>query len=271
MREWICNSCNDTEYITVPDWNRHGAIMAFSSRRGGKSQGPYSSLNLGLHVGDDPDLVIQNRSRYVKIFDRELGDIIACEQVHGNRVAVVNHKHRGLGAYCNSTAVQGCDALITATPGVILATFYADCIPIYFFDPVNRVVAIAHGGWKGTMSGIAGQTLKEMQKHFGCNPQDVQVFIGPGIEKCCFEIGSDLARKVNKQFASFGDIVYDDENRYYWDLKSSNQKLLEDIGVRPENILCCQLCTSCQEELFFSYRRDNGITGRMGALIGLQY
>jgi hypothetical protein len=197
--------------------------------------------------------------------------MVCCEQVHGNSVVVVGKKEQGRGALDYKTSLPGYDAMVCRTPGIMLTTFYADCIPIYLFDPDHRVVAIAHSGWKGTMGRIAVHTLRVMQKEFGCSPNNTEVFIGPGIGSCCFIIGGDLVKQVKKEFCGLEGILNYKLNKYTWDLPLTNRRMLEEEGVRPENIIDCRLCTSCNQEVFFSYRREEGKTGRMAAAIGLNY
>jgi YfiH family protein len=271
MPGFIWTNKNGMRYITIPHWAEQGVNIAFTTRLGGISQSPYNSLNLGLHVGDKPGDVIENRRRFLNLFSLTPEDMVCCEQVHGNSVVVVGKKEQGRGALDYKTSLPGYDAMVCRTPGIMLTTFYADCIPIYLFDPDHRVVAIAHSGWKGTMGRIAVHTLRVMQKEFGCSPNNTEVFIGPGIGSCCFIIGGDLVKQVKKEFCGLEGILNYKLNKYTWDLPLTNRRMLEEEGVRPENIIDCRLCTSCNQEVFFSYRREEGKTGRMAAAIGLNY
>lgn len=267
--EWI--NKNGMHYITLPCWAEQGVNIAFSTRLGGVSQSPYNTLNFGLHVGDRRDDVIENRRRFLNLFSLTPEDMVCCEQVHGNSVAIVGKDERGRGALDYNTSLPGYDAMVCRTPGIMLSTFYADCFPIYLFDPGQRVVAIAHSGWKGTMGQIAVQTLKVMQTEFGCSPENTEVFIGPGIGGCCFQIGQDLVKQVKEEFPGLNGILNYEFNKCTWDLPLTNRLMLQDNGVRPDNIIDCGLCTSCNPEVFFSYRQEEGITGRMAAAIGLNY
>lgn len=258
-------------YLTLPHWAEQGVSIAFSSRLGGVSQSPYNTLNFGLHVGDRRDDVIENRRRYLEMFSFTPEDMICCEQVHGNSVVIVGEEEKGRGALDYYTSLSGYDAMVCRTPGIMLSTFYADCIPVYLFDPRQRVVAIAHSGWKGTMGRIATQTLRVMQREFSCSPDNTEVFIGPGIGGCCFQIGEDLVKQVKEEFTGLNGILNYELNECTWDLQLTNRLILQEDGVRPENIIDCGLCTACNPEVFFSYRREQGKTGRMAAVIGLNY
>lgn len=260
---------DDLLYLNIPVWEEEGVCAAFSSRQGGKSAVPYDSLNLGLHVGDQAETVISNRQRFLHALQLDLDNVVCCQQVHGNQVAVVGDRHRGLGAYTLSTALADYDAMITKSPGLVLMSFYADCIPMFFFDPRQRVIGLAHAGWKGTMSRIAAAMVLSLKSEFGTDPADIQVFIGPGIDKCCFQIKEDLKAKVQREFTAVHDIIKKDERGYFWDLKATNRKILLDEGILPRHISSSKLCTGC-EARFFSYRREGGITGRMGAVLALR-
>ncbi len=269
MDKWFWEKYQQISYITIPDWLEQGVNIGFSTRQGGESQPPFNSLNMGLHVGDNQEAVIVNRQRFMRLFDIGMDRVVCCQQVHGSSVAYINGEQAGQGAENYDASLPGIDAMVTETPGIILATFYADCIPVFFFDPVKRAVAIAHSGWKGTMDRIVLNTVKTMMERFRCDPSDIEVFIGPGIGRCCFQIHPDLSEKVSKAFPEFDDIMYRN-SKIYWDLRLTNQKILIGAGINPIKIIDCGLCTSCRTDLFFSHRKENGKTGRMMAAIGLQ-
>lgn len=267
---WEWAKSGDIDYISVPAWSRQGVKACFTSRSGGCSQLPYQSLNLGLHVGDQYDRVIANRQDMVEAFGSSINDMVCCQQVHGSEVIRVNEDMSGSGSEIYDTALPGYDAMICNTPGLLLATFYADCFPVFFFDPVKRAVGLAHSGWKGVMGHIAVRTVKAMEQHFNSRPEDIQVLIGPGIQRCCFEIGSDLADKVRQEFSSFTNIIYSTGDAYCWDLPETIRQDLNQSGINLGNLISCDLCSSCRTNLFFSYRKEGGVTGRMAAVIGLE-
>lgn len=272
MNDWQLYKQQGLEYFSIAGWLQAGVDMAFSTRRGGVSEEPFQSLNLGLHVEDKQEQVLANRTLFLQAFGAELGQAVCCQQVHGDRVLQVSKADSGSGAFQYAQAMPDCDAMITNEAGVYLLTFYADCQPIYFFDPIHRAVGMAHSGWKGTMSRIAVKTLFAMQSSFASKCEDIYVAIGPGIASCCFEIAEDLAHKVSLAFSDFHDIInHKEASGIYWDLPETIRQSLIKQGVIPDHISSAGLCTSCHPESFFSYRRDQGKTGRMGALIGLKY
>lgn len=272
MEQWNWFKRDEIQFISLEEWLKEGVDIAFSARQGGVSEGVYDSLNMGLHVGDQEIRVLENRRRYLGIFNANLNDVVCCQQVHGYKVARVEISDRGKGARRLSDALIECDAMITNSPGIYLLSFYADCVPVYFYDRVNRVVGMAHCGWKGTMGRIAAKTVDAMQREYNSFAADIQIFIGPGIGPCCFEIQPDLASKVNAEFNSLHDIIItNDKSSFTWDLQETNRQLLIECGVNPSHISVCKLCTSCHTDHFYSYRKEKSDTGRMGAIIGLEY
>lgn len=267
---WEWSQRDSLSFLTLPDWEEIGVTAAFTTRNGGFSTGPFTSLNLGLHVGDNPELVIANRELVGKSLRFGLDRMVCCEQVHGREVAVVDSRHAGRGAFSLDDVLKGCDAMVTDCPNLFLTAFFADCYPLYFFDPVKRVIALAHSGWKGTALRIAAATLKVMTDEFGCRVTDVLAFIGPGIGPECFGVDAQRRSQVEGLFTFRDEIIYSyNENLFVWDLELTNRLILKESGIPEENIGSCRLCTSCNQDQFFSYRASGGRTGRMAAVLGL--
>lgn len=267
---WEWKQQNDLRYLILPEWNEQGVVTAFTTRTGGLSTGSFQSLNMGLHVGDEKDLVIANRSIVCHSLGFDLKQMVCCEQVHGNGVVVVDNQDAGRGSNSHSDSLPGYDAMITNCPGIFLTEFYADCIPLYFFDPEQRVIGLAHSGWKGTALRIADATIATMKNHFRCQLRDIQVFIGPGIGPECFYIDEQRRSLVERLFTFSNEIIYpNNENRYIWDLHLSNLLILKQSGIPEDNITAFHICTACNPDWFFSYRGSGGHTGRMSAVIGL--
>lgn len=272
MSEWQLYKQDDFTFLSLEHWQQAGVDMAFSTRWGGFSEAPFASCNLGLHVGDAADKVLRNRQRFLQIFQADLGQAVCCQQVHGDRVAAVGKAQLGQGAFIYEQSLLGYDAMITNEPGVFLLAFYADCLPVYLFDPVHRAIGLAHSGWKGTMDCIASKTLYAMKESYNSCSEDIYAAIGPGIGSCCFQISEDLAEKVDLCFSDFHDIIKRKETSgIYWDLADTIRQTLTRQGVHPARISSAGICTACHPENFFSYRREQGKTGRMGALLALTY
>lgn len=271
MDKWKWQNFNEIRYINIPTWEELGVDAIFTARDGGFSEKEFSSLNMALHVGDDKNLVVKNRTQVLKILDTTLDSMVCCKQVHGATVAVINKEEAGLGAYEFSSAINETDAMVTNVPDICLTTFYADCFPIFIFDPIKRVVGIAHSGWKGTMEQIGVKTIRVMQEEFDCKLNNIQVFIGPGINKCCFEVNAELAFRVKEKFGDFNNIISPRKEGFFWDLPNTNRQVLLKLGINDDHIIVSNLCTACNSDDFFSYRREKGKTGRMAAIIRLRY
>lgn len=257
-------------YISVPEWRARGFINAFSCRSGGCSPPPFDSLNLALNGSDSPAYVLENRRRLLAVLGLELPGVVCACQVHGSKVQVVEAPAIGAGALAAEAGLPDCDGLICARTGITLMSFSADCVLLQFIDPVRMVIASAHAGWKGTRQNIAAETVLGMAAHYNCRPSDLEVFIGPAIGPCCFAIGPEVAEQAQKTLpASEKTLVEERSGVIYWNLPLTNHEQLVEIGVLPQKIISPMLCTSCHPELFYSYRREKGFTGRMASLLNL--
>lgn len=247
----------------------HPVKAVVTTRAGGVSTGPYESLNLGLHVGDDPAAVVENRRRAAAALDLALEDLVFCEQSHGPNVVVVDDAHRGRGTVEQSTALSATDALVTDTPGLGLVVMVADCVPLVLFDPVTRTLATVHAGWGGTVSRITSATVDALRGR-GVDPADLLVGIGPAIPPERYEVGEDVAERAR---AGLGPIVDDvltprsAPGKYSFDLWASNRRLLLEAGVRPDHIEVMAEPTGADGP-FFSHRAANPC-GRFAALATL--
>lgn len=243
-----------------------------STRHGGVSQGAYDSLNLGLHVEDEKDAVLENRQRFCRMVGAEPQRTATCQQVHGDRVVRITAKDAGAGFADYAGAIPDTDALITNEPGLPLMLFFADCTPILLADPVNKAVGLAHGGWKGTVKSIAAKTVAAMAKEFGSNPAHMLAAIGPSIGSCCYQVGEGVAHQFREAFPEFAAEILEarPDGGIYLDLQLCNTRQLENAGLKRENIANAHTCTACNSKQFFSYRADNGKTGRIAAIIGVK-
>ena len=160
---------------------------------------------------------------------------------------------------------DGIDAMITKTPGICLMILQADCTPILFYDKNKRVIGAAHAGWKGTVSKIAKNTINAMTESYNSNPKDIIVGVGPSIGPCCYEVKSDVVRKVKDGLGSSEEIIIDRNGKYYLDLWKANRMQLLNSGIAEENIEVAKICTKCNQNIFFSARASKSTTGRFGA------
>lgn len=255
------------EYLELTEFFPLDFRAVFTCRRGGVSSGLYRSLNLGLHTTDSKEAVRINRKRLARLLNFRIGDFTAAEQVHGNLVYEVMEKDRGRGALNYENAIPGVDALLTDRPALPLILFFADCVPIFLCTPGKKVIAIAHAGWRGTLSGVVLQTLEKMKNIFGVELRRTFAAIGPYITREFYEVNKELAERFCQEFKEADNIVAFKSGSYYLDLGRANKFLLQRAGIREENIVISDYCTFSQRELFYSYRRDGKKTGRMAAVI----
>jgi YfiH family protein len=243
---------------------------AFSTRLGGVSRGSYAELNLSLHVEDEPHRVIENRRRFFKGLNMNLETWVSARQVHGDSIQVVTKQHAGRGLFDNESTLPGVDALITRDMDVTLVALFADCVPVFLVDPVERVIGMVHAGWKGTVNRISSKAVQTMERVFGSKADTCIALIGPSIGSCCYEIGMDVANKIKETFPDTSDILRLDETegKIFCDLQVANRISLESAGLLRENIHGSGLCTSCRTDVFYSYRKE-GTTGRLAGVIRL--
>lgn len=245
-----------------------GIIAGFTTRHGGCSEGPYATLNLGLHVGDDPRRVLANRGRLGEILDYDPRKAVCGAQVHGTRVAVVGEKEAGRGAVSVEDALPGIDGLVTVTPGLPLLAFYADCVPLFLYDPVRRAAALVHAGWRGTAGHIAEAAVAVMKEKCGCRPGDLWAVVGPSIGPCCYRVGNETAAAFGEDPVPYLEPA--DGGTWRLDLWEANRRQLLEAGLADGRIGVAGLCTACHRETFFSYRAGRGTTGRMAGLVMLE-
>lgn len=257
--------------MTIPSFTASGLVAhGYTSRLGGTSTEGYESLNLAFHVGDDPARVLANREKIAQAMGASLDRMVAANQTHGKKVHRVTAADAGRGAREQATAIPDTDALITDVPGILLSTFYADCVSLFFLDPSRPAVGLAHAGWKGTCQKIGAATVQAMTEAFGTDPAGCLAGIGPAIGPCCFQVGPEVLQEFQAAFPHWREFCQPGpDGRWTIDLWQANRLTLLAAGVKPENITLSGLCTSCRDDLFYSHRRGRGASGRQAALIML--
>ena len=246
-------------------------VHAVSTRFGGVSKTPYDSMNLAMHVGDDEAVVVENRRRFLGWLGLDFVRLTTPEQVHDDNIVCVGEAEAGRGRFSYADSIPATDALMTDVPGIPLMLCFADCTPILLFDPVRRVAAIAHGGWKGTVRSIAAKTVRAMAEAFGTRPEDCLAGIGPSIGACCYEVGDDVAGKFREAFPQFADEIVSEHNGViHLDLWKTNRLQLEEAGLLPNHIDTAVVCTACHARTFFSYRAEGPTTGRIAAVMAIK-
>ncbi|QWU14928.1 conserved hypothetical protein [Paenibacillus sophorae] len=281
MEPFVQNSGSPALFSLKPWTDRFSEITAgFTGRTGGAGSSPYESLNCALHVGDIPEDVIKNRKTIAEILGFTLEDWTCGEQVHGAEIAVVTADDKGRGSLDRTSAFADTDGLLTDVPGVLLTSFYADCVPLFFFDPVSGAVGLAHAGWKGTVAEIALAMVLRMETVYGSRKENIRAAIGPSIGGCCYEVDDFVMNRVRGledslvQEQESAEGLYRPSTAHYGkmmlNLKELNRRIMIKAGILPTHIECTTWCTSCNHDLFFSYRKENGVTGRMASWIGIK-
>ena len=225
--------------LTWPALDASGAAAAVTAREGGVSSGPYATLNLSLSVGDDPARVLENRRRLATALGTDPGDFVFARQVHGAGVRVVREADRGRGAFGLDDAIADTDALVTATPGMVLAILTADCVPIVLHDPVAGVLACVHAGWRGTVARVCAAAVAVMAS-LGSRPADVIAGLGPAVAPARYQVGADVHDAVTQAFgpAAGGFIGSDPQasGRWLLDLWAANRHALREAGLPGSQI-----------------------------------
>jgi len=222
---------------------------------------PYS-FSLALHTNEEPSQIVANRNTLKKLYPNM--HFVVANQTHSSNITVIK-KSQDIGWDNIEDAIENCDALITNLPNVMLTILTADCVPILLFDPVEKVVAAAHAGWKGTEQQIVLKTVKKMQEIFNSNPKNIIAGIAPSIGKCCYEVDWNVAQ----HFKEVKNAYTKQDEKYMLDLPHINKTQLLEIGLKEEHIEFSNICTACEVEHYFSYRKESGCSGRFISMIGL--
>jgi len=252
MSDFIISEFDDFACLTFPALNFSNLKHGVTLRSGGNSSSPYDALNVGLHVGDDPSFVLQNREVIKKSFSAQ--SLFSAQQTHSNEVYQVTEIPK------ENLEVKGYDCLITDVKGVLLMIQQADCQAIFLYNPVQNAIGIVHVGWRGSANDAIGQTLSAMQRAYGCNAKNTIAAISPSLSSCCAEF-LNYEHELPHAFQQF------QVKPFHFDFKAISIWQLSSYGVNPKNIYSTDICTYCDER-FFSYRRD-GVTGRNASVIGL--
>lgn len=261
-----------TEYLVFPGLEGTGMVRhLFSTRRGGISKGFYASMNLSYTRGDEKEAVDENFRRIAAVFHSTPERIVCSDQTHTANIRRVTLADAGKGV-TRDRDYSDVDGLITDQAGLILATFYADCVPIFLADTHRRAIGLVHSGWRGTVNRIGAAALDAMRKEFGTRPEHVRAAIGPSICRDCYEVGWDVAGEFKELFAGEADRVIKPgraEGKYQLDLWEANRRILLGAGILPENLEVTDLCTCCNCDYLFSHRATGGKRGNLGAFMEL--
>ena len=266
---------NGVTYLSFDSFSEAtGTRHAFATRLGGVSRAPFDTMNLSFTRGDDPDAVTENYRRITQVMGRVPDDVVCTFQTHTAHVRKVTREDAGKGV-TRDRDYTDTDGLVTDEEGVVLACFWADCVPLLFADPVRRAIGVAHAGRRGTTGGIGKKMVEAMHAYYGTDAADLHVAIGPSICADCYEIGTDVAEEVSVAFpgAKETGVLFQKEDaprdKYQLDLWLLNSLLLREAGVRSDRITVTDICTRCNPDLLFSHRVRGEARGNLAAFLTL--
>lgn len=261
------NEKNKFKYLTFSSLEKYLDLFhCFTTRLGGVSEGCYESMNLGMRTDDKVENIYKNYEILADSLSINLRDMVKAYQTHTSNIRYVTEDDKGK-IYDETPGYKDVDGLITDKQNIILSTSHADCTPIFFYDPVRRVIGMAHAGWRGTVKNIAVNMIQKFAEDFNSNPKDIIAVIGPSLGQCCFEVDKDVAEIIlstNKDYEEFMEIK---GIKYHFDLWAINKYILLSQGLKSENIEISGLCTKCNNDLFFSHRGQKGKRGLMSGII----
>ena len=246
-----------------------GFVNGFSTRLGGVSDMPANALSLAGFHDDAAENILENRRRFLKLFPGEWS-LAGCWQVHGNDVRVVHTIEEAKPAENTLGETVYCDVIVSNAPGVLAGVKTADCVPILIGDPVTRAFAAVHAGWRGTLATAVIAGVDRLAKEYDARPEDLRVAIGASAGPCCYEVGSEVIEAFSSKFVD-GEKLFTPTRAGHAtvDLLKANRDQLISIGVKPERIHIAPICTMCRTDLFFSYRREKSVHGKVGRLMAV--
>ena len=252
-------------YLTFRKLDQAGVRHGFSTRMGGVSEGMFSALNLSYNRGDKKEAVDENFRRISEAIGFDHTKLVFSNQIHETRIHKVTKEDCG-------KVMKDMDGLATNEPGIPLYTGYADCVPLFFYDPVEKAAALAHSGWRGTVGRIGAKMVQFLESEYGSKKENIIAAIGPSICRSCYEVSEDVADEFKKELTGHDAKEFLDDKgngKYQLDLWKANEIILTEAGIRPENLDITDICTCCNPDLLFSHRASHGKRGNLAAFIVL--
>ena len=262
-----------TPYLEYPLFQKTGIVKsAFSTRIGGVSEVCYSTLNLSFSRGDDPEKVLENFKRMGTSLGISVEDMVLSKQTHTTNVRVITEKDRGKGI-TREQDYTDVDGMVTNVPGICMVTSYADCVPLYFVDPVKKVIGLSHSGWRGTVGKIGKNTVELMKEKFGSDPKDILAAVGPSVCVDCYEVSEDVIDQFKAAFEQkdWLELFYQKTNgKYQLNLWKANERIFLESGILPEHMAITNVCTHCNSRILYSHRAMGNERGNLCAFLALR-
>ena len=260
-------------YLSFPILEDTGLVShAFSTRLGGVSKGDFATMNFSFTRGDDRDDVLENYRRMAAALGVDRERMVLTWQTHTTNVRRVTEEDEGKGIV-RDRDYRDVDGLITDIPGITLVTFFADCVPLYFLDPVHKAIGLSHSGWRGTVKRMGQVTVDAMKEAFVTRPEDIIACIGPSICGDCYEVGEEVADEFADAFhEKYHDVILlkKQNGKYQLDLWKANEIVLKEAGIKGDNLAVTNICTYCNPQLLFSHRRTAERRGNLCAFLSLK-
>lgn len=258
----------NVSYYIIDSFEETGLVKhCFTTRQGGVSSGPYDSMNLRFNCDDIKENVIENYKIICDAIGVDYKKLVLSKQVHEDIIYKADYEDCGNGIIFENR-FSSVDGLITDKPGIPLCTVYADCVPLFFLDKKQGVIASVHSGWRGTVQRIGQKAVKMLIDEYNSHPEDILAAIGPSIGECHFEVSDEIAGIFDKEFGEDTVVKYD--NKYHVNLEKACYSQFIAEGIPEKNITAAGICTYCNSDLLFSHRKTNGIRGNLGAIIELK-
>lgn len=258
---------NGVPYLSYPMFENLEIVNhGFSTRLGGVSEGNCATMNLSTTRGDASEAIAENTRRIAGAIGVDPDDMVYTHQTHTTNVAVVREGDQG-------RRFMDTDGMVTDVPGICLVTFFADCVPLYFVDPVKRVIGLSHSGWRGTVHKMGKVTVEKMTENYGSDPEDIFAAIGPSICQECYEVSGDVVEEFCAQFRQeiLPELFYRKENgKYQLNLWRANEEVLREAGIRKDRIAVTNVCTHCNPDILFSHRTMGNKRGNLSAFLALR-
>ena len=263
---------NGVYYFQFPLLEKSGIVMhGFSTKIGGVSKGVYAQMNLGVSRGDDPEAVLENYRRIANVLHMPWERMVLSHQTHTTNIRVVTEKDAGAGLV-KKRDYENVDGLITNIPNLPLVTFYADCVPLYFVDPVHRAIGLSHSGWRGTVKRMGQCTVEAMKAEYHSRPEDILACIGPSICSECYEVGEEVAQEFEKAFLPAQNeqiLKQKPDGKYLLNLWKANEIILLEAGIKKEHLAITDVCTKCNPDILYSHRVMGNQRGNLAAFLCL--
>lgn len=260
---------NGVRALVCAPLEEDGFVNGFSTRVGGVSDMPANALSLAGFHDDAAENILENRRRFLKLFPGEW-TLAGCWQVHGADVRVVQTVQDAKPAENQLGETVYCDVIVSAAQGVLAGVKTADCVPILIGDPVTHAFAAVHAGWRGTLATAVISGIERLAQDYHAKPADLRVAIGASAGPCCYEVGSDVIEAFTSKFVDGAKLFTSTTPGHALvDLLTANREQLISTGVKPERIHIAPICTMCRTDLFFSYRKEKSLHGKVGRLMAV--